>query len=277
MPKPANRGMARRDFLKAAAAAAGGAAVARARQPAGGNAGPKTGPPASAPSQDLAPDSIVGRAVYDGTPPEPEAVDCSADPYCANLYRNEPLTREFVVVSQDRRLKNVFVSVKKGLPENSKWPAPAKPAVLEENCRFEPHVFGVVAGQPLDLVNASRTFEAPRGHPKRNQEFSFNLPRKGMKGRVVLTRPEAFRIKCDVHPWELAWCHVVPHPFFAVSDAEGNFAIKGLSPGEYELEFWHEQLGAQTRKVRIEAGNPARIEDVKFKPGQKRRTRKARP
>jgi hypothetical protein len=62
-----------------------------------------------------------------------------------------------------------------------------------------------------------------------------------------------------------ARCFVMDNPFYAVTDAEGKFSIKGLPPGEYELEFRHETLGSQTAKVKVEAGKAATVEDVKFK------------
>jgi len=217
---------------------------------------------------------VVGRVLYDGQPPEPAIIDCSVDPHCALLYRKMPLTEESLLVGKRRELQNVFVSVKKGLRKQAKWPIPAKPVVLDQKgCQYIPHVFGVMAGQPLEIVNSSKINEVPHGIPERNEEFSFTLARKGMKKRVVLTEPEAFKILCDVHPWETAWCHVMEHPFYATTDEFGRFMIRGLRPGEYEIEFWHEHwsLGIHTKAIKVEAGKPTRMADVSFKPLKKRR------
>ena len=83
-----------------------------------------------------------------------------------------------------------------------------------------------------------------------------------------IAEPEAFKIKCDVHPWETAWCHVMSHPFHSVSDAEGRFMIGGLAPGEYQLEFRHEHwtMVTQTMTIRVDADKPLRLDDVKFTP-----------
>ena len=59
--------------------------------------------------------------------------------------------------------------------------------------------------------------------------------------------------KCDVHGWMNAYVGVLDHPFFAVTDAEGKFEIKGLPPGTYTIEAWHEKLGATTQSVTIAA------------------------
>ena len=43
------------------------------------------------------------------------------------------------------------------------------------------------------------------------------------------------------------------NPFYAVSDANGNFDIKGLPPGEYTVAAVHEALGEQTQKIIVGA------------------------
>jgi hypothetical protein len=59
------------------------------------------------------------------------------------------------------------------------------------------------------------------------------------------------RFKCDVHGWMAAHVGVVAHPYFAVSDAAGQFEIKNLPPGSYTLEAWHEKFGRTTSSVTV--------------------------
>ena len=54
-------------------------------------------------------------------------------------------------------------------------------------------------------------------------------------------------VKCNVHPWMRAYIGVVSHPFFAVTGDDGTFTIKGLPPGTYTLEAWHEKYGTTRR------------------------------
>ena len=50
------------------------------------------------------------------------------------------------------------------------------------------------------------------------------------------THPEVMiPVKCDVHAWMRSYIGVLDHPFFAVTDANGSFAIEGLPPGVTEL------------------------------------------
>ena len=42
------------------------------------------------------------------------------------------------------------------------------------------------------------------------------------------------------HPWERAWIYVSPHPYIAITDANGAFKIDAIPPGRYVLRVWHE-------------------------------------
>ena len=56
--------------------------------------------------------------------------------------------------------------------------------------------------------------------------------------------------KCDVHRWMNAYVGVLDHPFYAVTSATmARFELKGLPPGTYTIEAWHETLGTQTQTV----------------------------
>ncbi|HPD29605.1 MAG TPA: carboxypeptidase regulatory-like domain-containing protein [Phycisphaerae bacterium] len=264
-----DQAVSRRELLASLAVAVS----ARAALAAVGTSRPASRPADTIPWDDPPTDAVLGRVLYDGTPPVLAPVDCSADPNCAALYRHNPLLPEDLVVSKTGGLAHVFVSVKHGLDPGRRWPVPDRPVILDQKgCLYIPHVFGVMAGQPLQILNSSKINEVPHGYPKRNPEFSFTLPKRGMSKTVVLNEPEVFRIGCDVHPWETAWCHVMAHPFFAVTDTEGRFMIRGLPAGEYELELWHEHatLGTLTRSVRIEAGRAAWLEEVRWSPLQQR-------
>jgi hypothetical protein len=49
-----------------------------------------------------------------------------------------------------------------------------------------------------------------------------------------------------------AWVAVLDHPYFAVTGEDGSFDLRGLPPGEYTLEVWHEKLGTVDQRVTIE-------------------------
>jgi plastocyanin len=146
------------------------------------------------------------------------------------------------------------VYVKDGLGD-LKFPVPTTPAVLDQQgCWYEPRVFGIQVGQPLNIVNSDETLHNVHAVPMANREFNRGQGLKGLKFTTTFTTPEVMvPFKCDVHKWMNAWIGVVPHPFYATSGSGGSFSIKGLPPGTYTIEAWHEKLGTMTQTVTVGA------------------------
>jgi hypothetical protein len=65
----------------------------------------------------------------------------------------------------------------------------------------------------------------------------------------------AIKLICNVHPWMSGYVHVFDHPFFAVSDKDGNFTISGdLPDGKYTVEANHLKSGTVTGEVEVKGG-----------------------
>lgn len=197
----------------------------------------------SAPDVGAAGSVIRGRVVLRGTPPAERPIDMSADAACKAMHSTVVTTRHYVV-GERGGLANVFVCVKVGL-EGRRFEPSTQPVILDQvRCMFEPYVFGVQVGQPLEVVNSDDTLHNVKVESKANQGFSKGQPVKGMKFRRVFTRAEtAMRIGCDVHPWMRAYLHIVDHPFFDTTDESGAFEITGLPEGRYTIETWHPRAG----------------------------------
>jgi len=53
----------------------------------------------------------------------------------------------------------------------------------------------------------------------------------------------------------------MPHPFYAVSQANGQFTIANLPPGTYTVVAWHEKYGQQEQSITV---GPKESKQVSF-------------
>jgi hypothetical protein len=69
----------------------------------------------------------------------------------------------------------------------------------------------------------------------------------------TFTDPEVMLpFECNVHGWMHAYAGVLSHPFYAVTGIpDGRFSIRGLPPGTYTIEAWHERYGTRTATVTV--------------------------
>ena len=208
--------------------------------------------PASPPIDSATAGNISGKVTFDGTPPAPQPIKLSSDPYCETA--NSGLKTESQIVGPGGTVENVFVYVKDGLGDR-RFAAPSEPVMLDQKgCHYTPHVLGIQIGQPLQIINSDSTLHNVHGLAKANKEFNQGQPIQGMKMSHTFSAKEVMiPFKCDVHGWMNAWIGVLDHPYYAVTGADGTFSLEGLPPGTYMIEAWHEKLGTQTQMVTIGA------------------------
>ncbi len=196
--------------------------------------------------------SISGKVVFNGKVPGLKPLDMNADPMCAAHHKTPPMV-EILVLGDGNSLANVFVSVASGLPQGKTYAAPKQAVTIDQNgCMYIPHVFGVMAGQPVVFKNSDGIMHNIHALPEKNRQFNAAMPGTLKETSKMFDKAESyFKIKCDVHPWMGAWARVMDHPYFQVTDKKGIFTIADLPAGTYEIEAWHEKLGVQKSKVTV--------------------------
>jgi len=218
----------------------------------GADSAPATSaPPAAAATVDPATaGTITGKITLEGEPSDMDVIQMAADPNCAKMH-DSPVQAQFVVVGEGGGLANAFVHIKSGL--NGSFPAPSEPALLDQQgCIYVPHVIGLQVGQPLKIRNSDATLHNIHATPSNNKEFNIGQPVQGLETERTFDAVEVMvPFKCDVHKWMNSYAGVVDHPYFAVTDANGDFSMDNVPPGEYTVEVWHEKFGTQEMSVSL--------------------------
>jgi len=204
--------------------------------------------------------TIKGMAKFSGEAPKRRVLDTKSDAKCNVMHADEPLLSEQAIVSADGGLKNVFIQVTNP-PEGEYGPDPAGVTLDQLGCQYEPHVFGFVVGTELIITNSDDTLHNVRSFARRGRPFNLGQPAGSPPRKKTPKRVEdAVKIKCDVHPWMVAYMFITDHPFFAVSDDDGSFEISGLPAGEYEISAWHETFGKLDGKVTVPEDGAGELE-----------------
>jgi len=215
--------------------------------------------PAATPIDPATAATVNGTVKFDGAAPKAAKIDMSQDPACKG-----DNTAEAVVVSGGK-LANVFVYVKDGLGSRT-FDVPSAPASIDQKgCQYHPHVLGVMTNQTVEIKNDDQTTHNIHPTPKDNREWNESQPPAAAPIQKSFAREEILLpVKCNQHPWMKMYVSVVKGPFFAVTDKDGKYEIKGLPPGDYTLAFVHEKLGEQDQKVTVAAKDTKTV-DTAFK------------
>ena len=198
--------------------------------------------------------SVKGTVRIKGEIPKPRKIRMNdVENHCGKLNRGE-VDGDDISADPKGFVKWAFVYVKKGL-EGKKFDVPKTPTTIQQQgCRYSPHVAGVMVGQDFVMKSGDPILHLPHVAPRNNKEWAFSQAKPGDTKTKQFTAPEVMvRLICDVHPWMEAWIGVLEHPFHAVTEQGGKFEIKGLPPGNYTIEVWHELYAPVTMDVEVGA------------------------
>ena len=202
---------------------------------------------------------IVGTVRYAGTPPPRGVLEVTRDTaVCGSTAK----LASDLVVGSNGGLQYVVVALRDvvtGKPFDA-----APPTLDQRGCEYRPHVLLVPAGRELTILNSDNIMHNIHTyslHPEAPANPPLNRAQPKFKTAMTETfhAPEFLRVGCDVHRWMQAWIVVVDHPYYAVTDASGEFTLTDVPPGKYQLQLWHETLGAVTRSVSVGPGATATV------------------
>jgi len=204
--------------------------------------------------------TITGTVTFAGPPPAMKPVALGGDPQCAVQHQGPVLAGDALV--HDGKVENAFVYVKDGLGTRT-FAVPETPVTIDQvGCLYQPHVAGAQTCQPIEFVNGDPTLHNVHGTPGRSAPWNFGMALQGSKRRIRVENPEVMiPVTCDVHPWMRGYLGVLPHPYFAVTGADGRFTLRGVPAGEYVLAAWHERFGTREAPLTLGAGE---TKDVAF-------------
>ncbi len=208
--------------------------------------------------------SVHGKIVFTGEKPPKKAISMEADAKCQQAHQGAQVYEESVVTGKSGGLANAFVYIKAGL-EGKNFETPKEPVrMVQHGCMFEPRAIGVRAGQNLAVANLDPVSHNFHAMPSNSRDWDQQQSPGAADMEHRFPRPEVMiPVKCNVHSWMRAYIGVMPHPYFAVTAADGAYEMINIPPGDYTVAVWHEKLGEQTAQLHV-APNSKEAVDFKF-------------
>jgi hypothetical protein len=174
--------------------------------------------------------------------------------FCGTEIKSHPVT-----VGAEGQLADAIVY----LADITRGRAPDTTAVARldnRGCHFIPRVQALTVGQTLEIVNSDPILHSTHAKAGNRTVFNLALPMEGQVIKKKIRAPGLMHVRCDAgHTWMNAWIEAFPHPYHAVTGADGKAAIADVPPGTYRVTAWHETLGSESRQVTIEAGKAATV------------------
>ncbi|HEV2289115.1 MAG TPA: carboxypeptidase regulatory-like domain-containing protein [Candidatus Acidoferrales bacterium] len=197
--------------------------------------------------------SISGKILFQGERPKLEIIKMSNDPICESEQKGQVYAQDGEV-NENGTLPNAFVYIKDGFGTRKFTPPVNSVDLTQSGCMYQPHVVGIMAGQPLQVLTLDPTTHNIHVTAKTNR--SWNVSQQPGSPSVIrrFTDPEVMiPVHCNVHPWMKAYIGVMENPFFEVTGKDGTFDLKNIPPGEYTLAVWTATFGTQEKRVVVRA------------------------
>lgn len=189
-------------------------------------------------------ETIKGNIRYVGAPIEKKKTPVTIDQYICGKEK-EP---EDLLLSSNNGIRNAVVSLQ-NIPPGAKrnWNFPAA-KMDQKQCAFIPRVVIVPVGGTVEFLNSDRLLHNVRSAGKENPPFNRAQPH-ARSISFAFKQPELLRVDCDLHSWMRGWVVVADHPFYAVTNEQGEFILDNVPRGKYTLQVWQESLGNVTQEV----------------------------
>jgi len=202
--------------------------------------------------------SISGTVKWSGPVPKIPHLAITKDPKVCDPAGEKTVDLQRLVIGADSGVANTVVFLK-DVTRGKAWDLPASEQTLDQkSCLYVPHIMLVPVGGAMQIKSSD-----PILHTVHMMgAATYNLPFPFQDQFISRTMHIAGRVelKCNAgHVWMSAEALVVPHPYYAITDAHGNFTLTNVPPGNYEVVAWHEGWKVVSEEAVLDVGSQVMV------------------
>lgn len=192
--------------------------------------------------------TVKGRVLFEGTPPTVEKVEVKSDISTCGDHKEV----QKIALGADKGIANAVVTI-----IGAQGTVTPKIGKLDQvHCQFEPHVQVLPVGSTVNITSSDPVLHNSHGfNEDGSTAFNVAVPIVGMEVPIQLKQAGVTKLRCDAgHTWMSAYLVATDQPYYALTDANGDFSIGGVPPGDYEVQVWQEALGKHKEPIKVADG-----------------------
>ncbi|MGB8011096.1 MAG: carboxypeptidase regulatory-like domain-containing protein [Terriglobales bacterium] len=183
--------------------------------------------------------TIRGTVKWQGPMPHLVASAINKDPEICDPEGQKHRDLERLLVGPNGGVANTVVFLR-NITQGKAMDLPAPRRFLnQKNCRYEPHILLVPVQATLTVKSSDPLLHTV--HMSGSADYNLPFTAEGQEISRPMTRDGVVSLRCNAgHVWMNGEMIVARHPYYAVTDEDGNFELTQVPPGDYELVAWHE-------------------------------------
>jgi hypothetical protein len=207
--------------------------------------------------------TVRGSVKWSGPEPHLTAFHINKDPQICDPASHGTRDLERLIISAQGGVANTVVFLK-NISSGKAFDLPAERRFLDQRqCRYEPHILLVPEGAALQMKSSDATLHTVHMDGAASYNLPFPFPNQIISRN--LNTPGLVNLKCNGgHVWMNAEMFVTPHPYYAVTDENGDFQLTDVPAGDYAIEAWHEGWQVLRREAAYDVLTERRVERPVF-------------
>jgi plastocyanin len=125
---------------------------------------------------------------------------------------------------------------------------------------FQPHVLVIQQGTTVEFLNSDKVSHNvfwPSISGDKKKSHNLGTWPTGQRKPFKFDQPGVVSLLCNVHPEMSGYIVVSPTPYFAETEADGEFTLSNVPDGEYTITAWHEGKKTQSKKITVSGNTTA--------------------
>src|ERR1700722_3124727 len=197
--------------------------------------------------------SLSGTVKWNGPIPKIPRLAITKDSKVCDPGGEKTRDLQRLLIGPDGGVANTVVYLK-DVTRGKDWDLPVGEQTLDQRaCTYVPHILLVPVGGEMQIKSSDPILHTV--HMMGAASYNLPFPFQDQFISRTMHIPGRVDMKCNAgHVWMNAEALVVAHPYYAITDAHGNFTLANVPPGNYQVEAWHEGWKVVSEEAVLDVG-----------------------